>query len=189
MRYRTIILLLTACAIALTAACSDDPAKPTEDDDGIDWPPVTDRDEAIETIVLAWNNSKNPESITRYGDILHSMFFFKLDDVDVDPHAGPILTRSEDIQSTQWIFDNQTILELLITETGSWVPMPEVEGVPCDNCWMTTRLYFIRAQFGDELTIHQSPPERAAATFIVAPDESDPSKWAVRAIYDLGIGG
>jgi len=46
----------------------------------------------------------------------------------------------------------------------------------------------VQAQFGDETTIFQSPPERAFVTIIAAPDENDPeNKWVLRAMFDLGI--
>ena len=98
------------------------------------------------------------------------------------------MTRAEDLLSTEWIFDTQTMLELTIDpEIGSWDTVAEVEGEACTDCWETTRSYFVRAQFEDEGTIYQSSPERAFVRIIVAPDESDGSKWALRAMFDLGI--
>jgi hypothetical protein len=148
---------------------------------------MTSRDDAIETVVLAWSNPKDGESVSKYNALLHSQYFFRLHDDDVDVGDSPILTRAEDIASTEWIFDVHTMCELTITETGAWYEYPELDGEPCENCWETTRQYFVRVQFEDEGTIFQSPPERAFVTIIVAPDEAESTKWVLRAMFDLGI--
>ena len=64
---------------------------------------------------------------------------------------------------------------------------PELEGEPCENCYQTERQYFIRAQFGDEETIYQSPVGKAFLSVIVSPDENDETKWVLRAMYDLVV--
>jgi hypothetical protein len=179
-------LLILTLALVPVLSCSEDPAAP-EEDEGTDWPPMTDRDDVIETLVLTWNNPRDGESVSKYNALLHSLYFYRLHENDVNPGESPIMTRSEDIASTEWIFDVHTICELSVTATGAWYEYPELEGEPCSNCWETTRNYFVRVQFGDETTIYQSPPERAFVTIIVSPDESDPSKWVIRAIYDLGL--
>jgi hypothetical protein len=70
---------------------------------------------------------------------------------------------------------------------GTWYEYPEIEGEPCDNCWASQPSYFIRAQFNDEETIYLSPIDRAEVSIIIAPDEEDPTKWVLRAMYDLCI--
>jgi hypothetical protein len=154
----------------------------------VPWPAMTARDDVIKTIVLAYTYPKDGQSDSKYNALLHSQYFFKLHESDVEPGASQIMPRNDDITSTLWIFEHETLLELSLTpEVGSWDSYPEIDGEPCDNCWETTRSYFIRAQFGDETTIFQSPPERAFVTIIVAPDESDATKWVLRAMFDLGI--
>ena len=140
-----------------------------------------------QTVVLAYANPKESESIAKYNALLHSQYFFKLHESDVEPGESQIQTRAWDIASTEWIFNTETMLELTIPEIGAWDAYESIEGEPCENCWETTRQYFVRAQFGDETTIYQSPPERANVVIIVAPDENDPSKWVMRAMFDLGI--
>jgi hypothetical protein len=182
---RTATAFIVFLIFILIASCGEDPQKPEENDNGIDWPEMTNREDVIETVLLAYANPRIAESTSRYEDILHSEYFFMLAPRDVYPGNPPFLSRSEDIASTEWIFDHQILLELSIAETGSWDAYPEIGGEECTGCMATTRDYFIRAQFGGGETIYQSSPTRCHVTIIVSPDESDPSKWALRAMYDI----
>ena len=191
MKKTSIIILLLAVAMMSVVSCSDEPVKikPPYEEPDIDWPFMTDRDDVIETIVLCYDNPRHSQTTARYMELLHSQYFFGFAPRDVPPGEPPILTRVQDIAATEWIFANQTRLELAITpEVGSWYEYSELEGEPCENCYGTERQYFIRAQFGDETTTYQSTPGRAFAVVIVAPDESDPTKWVLRAMYDNGNG-
>jgi len=181
----TITLLLLALALAFSVSCNDPASPAKEDDDPIDWPGMTNRDDVVKTVLLAYANPKEGESVSRYNGVLHSLFFFGLDPSDVGVGESPILTRAEDIAATEWIFEGTSLLELLIPETGTWDPYNEIEGEPCVDCWETTREYRIRAQFGDEDITYQSPAGRASVIIIVAPDETDSSKWVLRAMYDV----
>ena len=189
MKKTTVIILLLAVAMMSVVSCGDDPATPVEEDP-IVWPDMTSRDDVIKTVVLTYANRKIGEATSRYNALLHSQYFFGLAPEDVPPGNPPILTRAEDIAATEWLFSNETtVLELTITpEVGSWYEYFELEGESCENCYGTERQYFIRAQFGNETTTFQSTPGRAFAVVIVAPDESDPTKWVLRAMYDNGNG-
>lgn len=180
-------LLLTA-ALLLAPSCifspkpSDDPPPPVR----IDWPDMTGKDDVVKTVVLCHENPKVNESAVRYEGLLHSKYIFVLDDQDVEPGGETFLTRAYDIESTKWLFENETLLELAVTpETGgTWEEITELDGEPCENCWEGIRDYVIRAQIGDDETIYQASPGAASVTIIVAPNESDPTKWVIRAIYD-----
>jgi len=183
---------LLVTALLASPACifdpKEDPVIPV--DDPIVWPDMTNRDDVIKTIVLAYENRTDGESLSRYNALVHTGYFFGLAPGDVEPGDSPIMTRAEDIASTEFLFDTDltAVLELTITpEEGSWYEYTELDGEPCENCFGTERQYFIRVQFEDETTIFQSPPGRAFAVVIVAPDENDPTKWVLRAMYDLGI--
>ena len=182
--------LLLITALLASPSCifdpKEDPVIPPVPE--IEWPDMTDRDDVIKTVVLCYENPRDGNSDSKYNALLQSQYFFKLhpDDILI-PGDSPIFTRAEDLASTEWLFEVHTMLELTITETGSWYEYPEIEGEPCDNCWETTRQYFVRAQLEDEGTIYQSPPERAFVTIIAAPDENDATKWVLRAMFDLGI--
>jgi hypothetical protein len=187
--FKAALPLLLIAAVVLTPSCIFKPETKDVVDppDPVEWPDMTDRDDVIETVVLAYKNPKLGESNSRYNGLLHTQYFFKLHDTDVEPGESQIMTRATDIASTEWLFDVHSMLELTITETGTWYEYSEIEGEPCEDCYETTRQYFVRAQLGDETTIYQSPPERAFVTIIVAPDENDSSKWVLRAMFDLGI--
>jgi hypothetical protein len=180
--------LFMIAALSIAPSCIFDPEKTDPPpDDPIEWPDLTQRDDVISTIVLCYENPTKNEAMVRYEGLLHSQYYFQFHPDDIDPDIGPILTRATDLQSTQWIFDNQTWLELEVPETGSWSAKPDINGEPCENCYETMRSYYIKAQFGDETTYYQSPPERAFVMIVVAPDEGDASKWVLRAVIDLGI--
>jgi len=179
-------ILLVAVAAMLAVSCGEDPQNPVREDDEIPWPAMTDRDDVIKTIVLCYENPKSGEAVSRYNRLLHSGYFFKLADGDVDPGDPSYMNRATDIRSTEGIFEFESMLELsIIPEVGSWYPYPELGGEPCEDCHSTERQYFIRAQFGDEETTYQSPVGRAFVMIIISPDESDSSKWVIRAMYDL----
>jgi hypothetical protein len=174
-------------ALAMAPSCIFDPKEeviPPPPID-VDWPDMTSRDDVVKTVVLAYKYPKYGESVSKYNAILHSEYFFKLAEGDVGVGESPIITRAQDIVVTEWIFDNQSMLELTIPETGTWDVFEEMDGEPCVNCWESTREYRIRVQFGDDETTYQSPAGSAFVTIIVSPDESDPGKWVLRAMYDI----
>jgi hypothetical protein len=181
----TITLLLLALALAFSVSCNDPASPAKEEDEGIDWPGMTSKDDVVRTLLLTYENPKEGESVSRFTALLHSNYFFALDLSDVGVGEPAILTRAVDIAATEWIFENTSLLELIIAETGTWNPYNEIEGEPCENCWESTREYRIRVQFGDEDRTYQSPAGRAAVIIIVAPDEADSSKWVLRAMYDF----
>ena len=190
--FKSALPLLLITALIVSSSCifdpKEDPIIPVPDP--IPWPDMTERDDVIKMVVLTYENPEDGESLSNYNALLHSQYFFGLAPGDVSPGDPPILTRAQDILSTEFLFDPEetTVLELTISpEEGSWTEYPELEGEPCENCYETQRQYFIRVQFGDETTYFQSPPGRAYAVVIVAPDENDATKWVLRAMYDLGI--
>ncbi|MCK4549076.1 MAG: hypothetical protein KAU49_02865, partial [Candidatus Krumholzibacteria bacterium] len=156
----------------------------------IPWPDMTDRDDVIRTVVLGYTYPKDAESSAQYEALLHSLYFFGLAPGDFEPGDPNILTKAQDVEVTNWLFTAQ-VLELKITpEKAAWYAYTnDLDGKPCENCYSTQRDYFIQVQFDDESTIYQSPPGNASISIIVAPDENDSSKWVLRAMLDLGIGG
>ena len=182
--------LLTIAALALAPGCIFDP-KPSVDPPvrpEIEWPDMTDRDDVIRALVLCYTYPSQSVSLVKYEGLLHTEYFFLMTDDDAAKfQVEPYIDRVADLTSTELIFESQTDLALDIPVEGSWLERLDIDGDPCENCWETLRTYYIRAQFGAENTIYVSPPERAFVTIVVAPDESDPSKWVIRAMYDLGI--
>jgi hypothetical protein len=186
MRNATLPLLLISALIAAPSCIfspetTDPPEKPK-----VVWPDLTNRDDVAKTIVLCYENPQNNESETRYEGVLHSEYFFAYDPDDVEPGGDQIMTLSDDILSTKWLFANHVDLYLEINpaDGGTWEQITELDGKPCENCWQGRRDYQVRFQQTDESISYQSTPGSAAVTIIVAPNESDPSKWVLRAIYD-----
>ncbi len=187
MQGKSSIMPLIAAAIMLLASCGEDSvnSEPPYEEPPVDWPDMTARDDVVETFVLCFENPKIGESISKYNALLHSKYFFGLHADDVPPGGIPIMMRTEDIRATEGIFEFESLLELTITpEVGSWDAYPELEEEPCENCYVTKRQYFIRARFGDEATIYQSPVGKTFMSVIVSPDEADSTKWVLRAMYD-----
>ncbi len=190
--FKTALPLLLITALLASPACifdpKEDPVIPV--DDPIVWPDMTSKDDVIKTVVLAYENRSDGKALKNYNGLLHGEYLFKLAPGDYEDHESPIMTRAQDIASTEFLFntDETAVLDLEITpEVGSWDPYLEIEGEPCENCWRTERQYFVRAQFGDETKIYQSPIGRAFVIVIVSPDENDSTKWVLRAMYDNGI--
>jgi hypothetical protein len=179
--------LLLSLSFLLAAGClMDDPVK-VKQPGPVEWPDMTDRDDVIATILLCYGNPENKEAMPRYERLLHSQYFFAFDAEDVlPPGESPILTRAQDIVSTQWLFENNVELRLSIdpAEGGTWSQIDELDGVPCANCWEGRREYQIRYQKTNDDHVLQSNPGAAAVTIIVAPDESDPGRWVLRALFD-----
>jgi hypothetical protein len=184
--FKAALPLLLVSVLIVTPACIFDPKEdvklppPVE----VEWPDMTQRDDVVETILLAYEYPKEGESVSRYNALLHSEYFFGLDPGDVGVGGSPILTRAEETYTTERIFELESLLDLTIAETGTWNSYPEIDGEPCIDCWESTREYRIRAQFGDEDTTYQSPAGRASVIIIVARDENDDTKWVLRAMYD-----
>jgi len=185
--FKAALPLLLVSALILSPACIFDPKEKLDPPPVpvVEWPDMTQRDDVVETILIAYEYPKEGESVSRYNALLHSQYFFGLDPTDVGVGDPPIFTRAEEIRTTERIFELESLLELTVAETGTWNPYNEIEGEPCENCWESTREYRIRAQFGDEDITYQSPAGRASVIIIVAPDEDDATKWVIRAMYDI----
>ncbi len=185
--FKAALPLLLVSALIMSPACifdpKEDPAIPPDVE--IQWPDMTEKDDVVKTVLLAYEHPKEGASVSRYNAALHSLFFFHLQPEDVDPGDPPFLTRAIDVSTTERMFEAESLLELIIAEAGTWNPYNEIEGKPCENCWESTRGYAIRAQFGDEETVYQSTAGKASVIIIVAPDEADPTKWVLRAMYDI----
>jgi len=181
---KTLIIL---AMLTVLPSCLDETVKPITEAPPSTWPEVISEDDVVKAIIWCYKNPSAEDVMTRYESILHSEYFFYLAADDVEPGGDAVITRSEDIALTAAIFDNQTQLELSIVTTGSWSDRGEIAGETCDGCREATRQYFIRAQFSRDGTIFASSPTTAYVTIIVVPDETDSSKWVIRAICDIAM--
>jgi hypothetical protein len=179
-------LTLLMILFLVQASCIFDPKEDADPPPPkvVEWPDMTDREHPIEALVLCYENPNLSTSMNVYNGLLHSQYYFVLQAEDVPPGEDQRMTRGEDIESTQWIFDNQIILELEITP-ASWQQVLDFEGEPCENCWSTEREYYIKAQFEQEGNTFVSNPGENVVQMVIAPDEADSNKYVIRAIFDL----
>ncbi len=184
---RSLIIFALLAALAFLPSCLDEAVKPIKEPPPTTWPEMTTEDEVVQALALCYENPGLADVMTRYEDFLHSEYFFELAPDDVDVGESKFFLRDEDIASTRWIFENQSGLTLSITGSGNWDDHPEINGLTCEGCRATMRSYHIRVQFSNDGTVWSSGFGRAYATIVVAPDESDASKWVLRAIYDHGL--
>lgn len=182
---KIIITLAVLALLPVLSSCLDETVKPIKEAPPATWPEMTSEDDAIQAIVMCYGAPGGEETMSKYDALLHSEYFFELAPDDVDVGKTPVITRAEDITLTGKLFMHQTDLELEILMSGAWNDCPEVAGTTCEGCRETTRSYFIRVQFDYFGKTYMCEPD-SYVTIIVAPDESDPAKWVIRAIYDHG---
>jgi len=110
---------------------------------------LTHKDDPIKNLVTAYQE----HNIAPIEKLLHSLYIWRNQDWDVaNNHLPESYSRTEEIATTTNIFlaaDKRSEptkyidkLELTI-EDGSWQQVSEFLGNPCDDCWQTTREYFI----------------------------------------------
>lgn len=179
--------LIILAMLAVLPSCLDETVKPIKEAPASTWPSMTNEDDIVKAVLWCYANTSSGDVMSRYESILHSEYFFYLASEDIKLGGEAVITRAEDILLTEALFGNHIMLELSITTSGGWYEREEVAGLPCEGCRESTRQYFIRAQLSRDGTIYVSSPTTACVTIIVAPDESDSSKWVIRAIYDIAI--
>jgi hypothetical protein len=110
---------------------------------------LTDKENLIYNLMQCYKeHNKN-----RFIELLHTDYVW-YNQAGSNPEY---LTRTQDIDQTSKMFDaaegnypNPDLwidkLELSIVQQGVyWTPLTEIEGVPCTDCWETTRDYYITA--------------------------------------------
>jgi len=109
---------------------------------------LTRKDDPIKNLVTAYQE----HNIAPIEKLLHSLYIWRNQEQDVAKGLQESYSLTEEISSTRNLFlaaDKRSEpskyvekLELTI-EDGSWQPVYEFLGNPCDDCWQTTREYFI----------------------------------------------
>jgi len=109
---------------------------------------LTHKDDPIKNLVTAYQE----HNIVPILKLLHSLYIWRNQEQDVAEGLQESYSLTEEISSTTNLFlaaDKRSDpskyvekLELTI-EDGSWQPVYEFLGNPCDDCWQTTREYFI----------------------------------------------
>ena len=138
----------------------------------------------IDAVLECYENFTDPDAVARYAGVLHPEYIWHFQPKDVAPGSRPYLDREEDVTVTGRIFANATIL-LLDISPGEWYELCDYEGMPCEDCWTTTRKYMITAQFGEGSRIHRG---NDTVVIIAVPDPDFPERFVIRAMYDVDDG-
>jgi len=120
---------------------------------------LTSKDHVITNLVKSYNEA----NIDEYTKIIHDDYIWYNQAKDVAGGAEEFVLRDEDVASTGNLFqakngtypDPSKLVDKLELKlyTGSWESISEFEGSPCEDCWQTTREYYITVQMnGGDLT-------------------------------------
>jgi hypothetical protein len=117
--------------------------------------PLTDKENVIFNLMLCYKKA----DINRYDDLLHEQYTWHNQLDPVNPNLEEQWTRAQDFNATSHMFDaarsaysdpNLNLLKLeLDIKDASWSLYPDsIPGYPhpCDDCWQTTREYYITAK-------------------------------------------
>jgi hypothetical protein len=106
----------------------------------IDWKPLTAKEDCIYNLQLAYDKYNSPEAALKYEELLHSEYIWYMQE------DGEFFLREDDVTATRRIFENAILLDLELQD-GTWDQVDSLGGTPCEDCWETTRIYTIEAQF------------------------------------------
>ena len=155
-RSRALATLVFFAAAALFSGClfgPDDKETPSTPPDVV-YKPLTDKDNVIYNLVTSYNNA----NIDEYTKLIHDDYIWFNQAEDVVMHgAEEFVLRDEDLARTANLFaarkgthpDAALHLAKLELELypGSWTQITEIEGIPCEDCWTTTREYYLTLVF------------------------------------------
>jgi hypothetical protein len=116
--------------------------------------PLTVKENVIYNLVLAYNTA----NLDCYLELLREEFTFHVQERDVVQQGLPeYWTREEDSVIMRNMFlaakgqhpdSNKNLGKLkLELADGAWVAITEFGGQPCDDCWETTRSYYLTLYF------------------------------------------
>ncbi len=183
-RMKYAFLAIAAFALVVYAGCI---LSPDEDPPPPVTPPtyksLTDRENLIYNLMQCYKEHK----ITRYEELLDAGFVWHNQDDSFDD-------RATDIEQTRLMFsaaEGQYAdpklwldkLELTIALGGTWDELANIDGVPCDDCWDTTRDYYITAVVnGGETTYIGNARVRFIAIGVVKDNQTI---YQLRHMYDI----
>jgi hypothetical protein len=159
-RGKPLALALVLVSI-LAAGCIFGPEEEKVERDKPQWKPLTDTENVLYNLALAHNTA----DIDCFLALLHPDYAFYLDARDVEKLGKGCYTRGEDSAMTARMFlaakgqhpdplKNITRLELKISD-GTWTPVAELNGNPCDDCWETMREYHLMLEMqGGAMTLY-----------------------------------
>ena len=150
---RTALAIVATVALVMNYGCilSPDEGGGGGDNNTVQFKPLTDKENVIYNLVLCYKAA----DFNHYNELLHPDFTFHNQKDPLNPGLDEQWNKAQDIQITTNMFNstrgqnpdpnwNLNKLELTIT-TASWAPVDSIGGAPCDDCWQTTREYYITA--------------------------------------------
>ncbi len=145
-------LMLALGCILLCSGCilspEEDPAPPKQEEIYKD---LADKENVLYNLVQAYRYT----NIDKYSELLHENYIWynQASDFQSGKVDKEFFDRAEDISRTTGIFlaknnrhpEQKVIDELeLSLQYASWQRVSEIGGNPCEDCWETTRPYYIK---------------------------------------------
>lgn len=191
-RSRSLAALVFFAAASLFSGClfgPDDKETPDAPPDVV-YKPLTDKNNVIDNLVTSYNDA----NIDEYTKLIHDDYIWCNQLEDVVMHgAEEFVLRDEDLARTGNMFaarkgthpDAQLHLAKLQLELypGSWTQITEIGGVPCADCWTTTREYYLTlvTKSGD-MTYNASD---LVKLWVVSVMEGDTKLYKLRRVDDI----
>jgi hypothetical protein len=121
------------------------------------WKPLTEAENVIYDLIYSYNRADT----NSYKALLHADYTFCRQAHEVLPGEEACWTRLEDEKIVARLFraargqyseDPAKNLKRLTLEVAPspWASLAEIGGAPCEDCWTTTREYFMTAEMGDK---------------------------------------
>ncbi|MFA4947750.1 MAG: hypothetical protein WC674_04465 [Candidatus Krumholzibacteriia bacterium] len=145
---------------------------------------LTDKENIIYNLIQCYKERDKPH----YEELLNDAYEWHNQDESIND-------RAKDIEQTNRLFDMANSspnvpplwwldkLELTIAQPGTWQQIDTLGTVSCDDCWETTRDYYIVARINGGATTYIG---NAKATFIaIGVPEGGKRIYRLRHIYDI----
>lgn len=146
-------LLILAFLLLPGCIFGPDEEKEQKKDDASTCEAAIEQEIVIKNLVYAYNS----RDIACLSENLHPDYTFLLQPKDSLPGGKDFYTRDEDIAITEKMFlaarglhpDPMMALRKLQLKIypGLWSEVAEVSGEPCEDCWQTTREYYLALAF------------------------------------------
>lgn len=191
-RSKTRYLIMSLLIISLFApGCilspkGDPPTPPPPD---TEYGDLTSKDHVITNLGKSYNEA----NIDEYIKIIHNDYLWYNQAEDVLGGAEEFVLRDEDVLATSNMFaakngnhpdPNMLIDKLTLTlYPGSWTQITEIEGTPCEDCWTTTREYFMTVVMsGVDMTYNAND---LVKLWVVPVMEGDKKLYKLRRMDDI----
>ena len=102
-----------------------------------------------ENIIFNLMQCYKEHNLTRYEELLDPGFVWHNQDDTFNDRAKDVEQTGKMFSAADGKYPDPLLwldkLEVSISQPGTWYKMTDLDGVPCDDCWDTTRDYYITA--------------------------------------------